>query len=187
MIRNYEPRHIVLAIAISMFVLAPVVLLVLPTAVIKTLYHSPLQLVIYVTSASYLVYGAGLLFFCLSVLVIFLLWGKKSAVFVSLICLILSGSSFYIAAQHYISVGTDGLAYQFLFTSEEYSYQWNEVEKAVYYYDEDEKVPAMYEFTFQDGESVELVENDHLAEYKFIIHNNLLKGEKAEIEERLYE
>ena len=186
MIRDYEPRHIVLAIAICILVLSPIVLLILPTAVIGALYHSPSQLVVYVTSASYLVYGAGLLFFTLSIFVIFLLWGRKSIIFVSLICLILSGYSFYIAAQHYISIGTDGLDYQLLFSSEEHSYGWDEIEKAVYYQDEYEEVASTYEFTFHDGESVTLPENDYLEEYKHII-TNLLKSEDIEIEERFYE
>lgn len=186
MMRNYEPRHIVLAIAIMILVISPIVLLVLPTAVIKTLYHSPSQLVVYVTGASYLVYGAGLLFFSLSIFVIFLLWGKKSVIFVSMICLILSGSSFYIAAQHYISIDQDGLAYQLLFSSEEHIYRWDEIETAVYYHDEDEEVASTYEFIFHDGKSVKLPENAYLGEYKNFV-NNLLKDEGIEIEERFYE
>ena len=184
--KNYEPRHIVLAIAISLFVLSPIVLLVLPTAVIGVLYHSPSQLVLYATSGSYLVYGAGLLFFCLSVLIIFLLWGRKLVMIVSLICLVLSGSSFYIAAQHYIAMGTDGLAYQLLFSSEEHIYRWDEIETAVYYQDESEQIASTYAFTFHDGESIDLPENAHLAEYKFFI-NNFLEEAGIELEERFYE
>ena len=184
--KNYEPRHIVLAIAISLFVLSPIVLLVLPTAVIGVSYHSPSQLVLYATSGSYLVYGAGLLFFCLSVLFIFLLWGRKFVIIVSLICLILSGSSFYIAAQHYIAMGTEGLKLLTAFSSVEHIYRWDEIETAVYYQDESEEVASTYEFTFHDGESIDLPENAHLHEYKIFI-NNFLKDAGIELEERFYE
>lgn len=185
MIKAYEPRHIVLAIAISLFVLSPVILLILPTAVIGALYYSQSQLVLYVMSKSYLVYGAALLFFVLSVFVIFLLWGRKSVVFVCFACLVLSGISFFIAAQHYILIGADKLAYRLLFSSEEHIYQWDEIEKAIYYEDEYENIASTYEFIFHDGGSVSLPENEYLKEYKFVI-SNLLRDENIEIEEKFY-
>lgn len=188
MMNAYEPRHIVLAIAMGLLLLSPVVLLVLPTAVIGILYHSQSQLVLYVTSKSYLVYGAALLFFVLSVFMLFLLWGRKSAVFVCLASLVLSGYFFFSAAQHYISIGTDKLAYRMLFSSEEHIYRWSEVEKAIYYEDEngDEEIASTYEFTFNDGESVSLLENEYLKDYKYAIFN-LLRDEGIEIKETFYE
>lgn len=160
--------------------------MVLPTGVIGALYHSKSQLVLYVVSKSYLVYAAGLFFIFLSVFVIFLLWGKKSVILVSLTCLVLSGFSFYIAAQHYISIGSDKLSYRMLFSTEEYNYHWNEIERAIYYEDEDEKVAPTYEFLFNDGNSIKLPENNYLREYKHFIRN-LIKNEGTELEEKFYE
>jgi len=184
--KNYETRHLFLATAIVMLVLSPVVLLVLPTGVIGALHYSTSQLVIYAMGKSYLVYAAGLFFLFLSVFVIFLLWGKKSVVLVSLACLVLSGFSFYFAAQHYISIGTDKLSYRMLFSSEEHNYSWNEIERAIYYGDEYEKVTPTYEFIFDDGNSITLPENGYLEEFKYII-SNLLKQEGTELEEKFYE
>ena len=186
MIKDYETRHLFLAAAIVILVLSPVVLLVLPTGVIGALYHSKSQLVIYVMGKSYLVYAAGLFFFFLSVFVIFLLWGKKSVVLVSLTCLVLSGFSFYIAAQHYISIGSDKLSYRMLFSSEEHNYHWKEIERATYYKDEYEKVTPTYEFIFSDGNSITLPENNYLKEYRHFIRN-LMKNEGTELEEKYYE
>ncbi|WP_210471364.1 hypothetical protein [Sporosarcina sp. 6E9] len=184
--RDYETRHLFLAAAIVLLILSPFVLLVLPTGVIGALYHSKSQLVLYVMSKSYLVYAAGLFFLFLSVFVIFLLWGKKSVVLVSLTCLILSGFSFFIAAQHYISIGSDKLSYRMLFSTEEHTYHWNEIERGIYYEDEHEKVAPTYEFVFTDGNSVKLPENDYLQEYKYMIRN-LIKNAGTELEEKFYE
>lgn len=186
LIKDYEARHLFLAAAIVLLVLSPVVLLVLPTGVIGALYDSKSQLVLYAMSKSYLVYAAGLFFFFLSVFVIFLLWGKKSVVLVSLTCLVLSGFSFYFAAQHYVSIGSDKLSYRMLFSSKEHNYPWKEIERAIYYEDEYEKVTPTYEFIFDDGNSITLPENAHLEEFKYII-SNLLKNEGTELEEKFYE
>lgn len=185
--KNYEARHIILAISIAIIVILPIVLLVLPTAMIHTLYARPSQFVLYATGASYLVYGASLLFLFFSVFVIFLLWGKKLLIVgISLTSLLLGGIAFYFATEHYVSIGTDHIAYQLLFSPDEYVYGWDEVEKAVYFTDDYDKIAATYEFTFTDGNTVKLPENAYLSDYQFMIHN-LIRSHEIEFVERFYD
>ena len=176
-----EKRTLFLVVAVCIFVLSPVVLLTLPTAIMHILYHSQSQLVLYIMGGGYLVYAAGVFFLLLSVLFIFFLWGRKSSILVSLFFLLLSGCSFYLAAQHYISIDADKLSYRMLFSFEEHTYHWEEFEKAFYYEDGSGKVAPTYEFILHDGESVILHENNYLKEYKRII-SRLLRDKGIEYE-----
>lgn len=181
--KRYEKKHIFMAIAIGFLLLTPVILLILPTTVVNTLYFSTSQLVVYATSKIYLVYGASLLFFSLAIFLIFLLWDKKVVFLASPLCFVLSGVLLFIASLHYISIGTDELSYRPLFTTEEHRYNWDEITSAISYEDEME-MPIKYELTFNNGEQLTLMGNAYVQEYRFYI-NALIEENGTELEKQL--
>lgn len=118
----------------------------------------------------------------LGIFFIFLFWSKKYVAYVSLICVILCGLAFYTTSQHYISIGSDKIAYQPLFSMKSHNYGWNEVEKAVYHHTTEDRDISAYEFTFNDGEVLALKDNAYLREVYNVIRNRL-KDEGVIVEE----
>lgn len=166
MFKNYEARHIFMAIAIVILVVSPVLLLLAPAFVANTLYHTAEDWHIFVPGVAYLFYGIGFLFLVLSPAIIFILnIGKKSLIF-GLFFLLLSGISFYIASGPHTSLTNNSISYQLLFSTEKHSYSWDEVEKAIYYEIPSDEGFSKYEFFFSDGTSMELSENGYIAELR---------------------
>ena len=98
MIKDYEAKHIFMAIALVILVISPVLLLLTPAFVANTLYNTAEDWHIFVPGVSYIFYGLGFLFLVLSPAIIFILnIGKKSLIF-GLVFLLLSSLSFYIGS-----------------------------------------------------------------------------------------
>ena len=166
MLKNYEARHIFMAIAIVILVISPVFMLLFPAFMANTLYHTAEDWHIFVPGVGYLFYGIGFLFLVLSPAIIFILnIGRKSLIF-GLVFLILSSLSFYIASGPYTSLTSESISYRVLFSTEKHAYSWDEVEKAIYYEIPSDEGFSKYEFFFSDGTSMELSENGHIAELR---------------------
>ena len=181
MIKDYEMKHIFMAIAICIAVVSPVFILLLPTFVANTLYHTPDSWYIFVSGKSYGVYSLGFLFLALSPLVLFLLAGRKFSIIISLVCLLVSGLSFYTASQNYTSLAANSISYRELFKTEQHSYAWSEIDRVIYHQVKDSEGFSEYEFHFKDGNELTLVENGVVSGMRTSIRNRL-KTEDITIE-----
>ena len=179
--RGYETRHLFMAVAIALLLLSPVFILLAPLFIANTLYHTPESWYVFVSGMSYLVYGIGCFFLVLAVFMLFLLAGQKFSIIVSLALLILSGASFYIAAQNYTSLADDSIAYRTIFSKEQHVYAWGEVERVVYKHAPNADTFAEYEFHFNDGNKMTLTENGIVRGLRDGIRNRL-RQENIKIE-----
>jgi hypothetical protein len=157
--KSYESRHIFMVIAIGILLLSPIFVLILPLFVANTLYFTPGNWYVMVSGTVYIVYSIGFLFIFLSAMILALLDSSKVSIFISIACLVLSGFSFMVASQDYTSLGDDSISYRGIFSKEENTYSWNEIERVVY-----NEVPrgvgvSDYEFYFKDGKKFVLAES----------------------------
>lgn len=173
MLRKSEGREWFLAIAMGIFILTPIFTLLFPRAIANTLHHSSSHIVLYVTNGSYIVYFIACVLFFTSVLLVYLLWGNKSSIYLSIGALLLSGLCFYMASQHYIAIGTDAITYNPLFSTKEHAHQWEDIEQVFYKRGSAEDSRWQYEFTFRDGEKLTVIENGYIEEIKHLIINRL--------------
>ncbi|WP_172370353.1 hypothetical protein [Sporosarcina jiandibaonis] len=173
MFKDYETKHIFMAIAICIAVISPVIILVLPTFVANTLYHTPDNWYIFVAGKTYGVYSIGFLFLTLSPLALFLLAERKFPVLVSIAFLLLSGLTFYVASLNYTSLSTDSISYREMFTTEKHTYSWNEIDRVIFNRVHSDEGFSEYEFHFNDGNELILVENGIVSRLRNSIVNRL--------------
>lgn len=162
-----------MVIAIGILLLSPIFIMVLPLFVANTLYFTAGNWYVLVSGAIYIVYSIGFLFLILSAMILSLLDSSKVSIYISIACLILSGFFFLIASKNYISLGDDSISYREMFSKENHSYSWDEIERVVYY-----EVPRgggfpQYEFYFDDGEKFVLAENGIVERLRIVIYNRL--------------
>jgi ABC-type transport system involved in multi-copper enzyme maturation permease subunit len=173
MIKDYETRHIFMAIAICIAVISPVLILVLPTFIANTLYHTPDNWYIFVAGKTYGVYSIGFLFLTLSPFALFLLAGRKFSVLISIAFLLLSGLTFYVASLNYTSLATNSISYREMFTTENHTYSWSEIDRVIFNRMHEEDGFSEYEFHFNDGNEMTLVENSIVSGLRDSIVNRL--------------
>ena len=160
----YETRHVYLAISIVVLLISPILLLIIPENVADTLYYSPENWGVIVPGKGYVLYIVAFLFLLLASAILFLLDIKKLSIALSIVFLLASGASFYFASATYIALSDDSISYRMLFSNEQHTYYWDEIEKAFYY----DRLPGdgspTYEFFFIDGNSLTITENGHVKE-----------------------
>lgn len=175
MIKDYEMKHIFMAIAICILVVSPIFIFLLPTFVANTLYHTPDNWYVFVSGKSYGVYSIGFLFLTLSPLALFLLAdrNRKYSILTSIAFLLLSGLSFYVASLNYTSLATDSISYREMFTTENHSYSWSEIDQVIFHRAQEDEGFSEYEFRFNDGNELTLVENGTVRGLRDSIVNRL--------------
>jgi ABC-type transport system involved in multi-copper enzyme maturation permease subunit len=173
MIKDYETRHIFMAIAICIAVISPVLILVLPTFIANTLYHTPDNWYVLIAGKTYGVYSIGFLFLTLSPLALFLLAGRKFSVLISIAFLVLSALTFYVASLNYTSLATNSISYREMFTTENHTYSWSEIDRVVFHRMHEDEGFSEYEFYFNDGNEMTLVENSIVSGLRDSIVNRL--------------
>jgi len=179
MMKNYEMKHIFMAIAICIAVLSPVLILVLPTFVANTLYHTPESWHMVVAGKTYGVYAVGFLFLVLSPLALFLLAGRKFSVLISIAFLLFSGLTFYIASLNYTSLETNSISYREMFKTEKNTYAWSDIDQVFYHEVDENEGYSKFEFHFMDGNELTLPERNRGLRDSII---NRLKAEDITIE-----
>lgn len=179
MVRGYETRPLFMAVALLL--LSPVFILLVPLFIANTLSHTLESWYVFVSGMNYLVYDLGSLFLVLAVFTLFILAGRKFSIVVSLSFLILSGVSFYIAAQSYTSLADNSIAYREIFSKEQHAYAWSEIERVAYTQAPNADTFAEYEFYFNDGNKMTLIENGIVRGLRDGIRNRL-RQENVQIE-----
>ncbi|QUW22856.1 hypothetical protein JSQ81_04555 [Sporosarcina sp. Marseille-Q4063] len=162
--RVYETRHVFMAIAIVILLISPILLLIIPSAVADTLYYSPNNWGVIVPGEGYVAYIIAFIFLLLASAILFFLDLKKNSIILSIIFVLASVVSFYLASSTYTVLSNESISYRTLFSKEKHTYNWDEIEKAFYY----DRIPGdgfpKFEFIFIDGNSMKLTETGHVKE-----------------------
>lgn len=162
--RRYSTNHIFMAIGACIFLTSPIFLLVIPLIVVSTIYYDRNAWVTYVPSVNYLIFGIGLFFLILACVLIWLLDVKKLTISLGIICVFLSGYMFYGASLSYVTITDEEIVYRKPFSQEKHLYEWDELDKLLYY----EKLPeddglSYYEFYFKDKKMLSIKQNGPVA------------------------
>lgn len=149
-----------MAIGGCIALLSPVFLIIVPLAVVYTLYDKRGIWLSYVPGENYTAFGVGVFFLVLACVLLWLFDLRKWTISVGILCLLLCGFTFYVASLSYVTLSDDEISYRKLFSKEKQIYEWKELEKLLYY----EKLPedketSYYEFLFKDGEMLTMKQN----------------------------
>lgn len=165
MIRNYDTRHIFMAIGAGLLVLSPIFLLTAPSVIVNTLYYKRGIWITYVPGENYVAFAAGLLLLVLACVLLWLLDVKKWTISASIICVILSGILLYMASLSYVTLSNEEISFRTLFSKEKQFYAWEELDQLLFYErPPEEKEISYYEFHFKDGQMLTMKQNNYVRE-----------------------
>lgn len=169
MVKDYDTKHIFLAIAICIGISAPVFLVFVPQVIANILYQTRAIWHMYVPGNVYWVYGIGFLLLFLAVFLPYVLNVNKISIVIAILFVPLSMFLFYAGSQAFQSLSDDEITYREIFSSDTHTYQWEDLQDIQYI--TPEKGPPTYEFVFQDGNTLTFRENGYLKSTQLrIIH-----------------
>jgi hypothetical protein len=168
--KNYEKRHIVGVIAVIIALLTPMAIPLFPYIFNDLLYATSDTWFIQIPRNSYFLYGAGLILLFLGTLIIFLFNLKKFSILIGCLLFISSIYPFILGATHYKQMSNEGIYFSELGITNHNYYEWDQVEKVVYYLSEDRGEFSNLKFQFSDGNSVIIARDSYFSSvfYKFM-------------------
>ncbi|WP_047986157.1 hypothetical protein [Ornithinibacillus californiensis] len=170
MVPNYEKRHFFMAIGIGILFISPILLLLIPSFIVNSLYLEPGTWVVIAPSTSYWLYGIGCLLLSIACFIMYLFNVRKLPVFIGIILIIVGAFFLLIGTKPFIAVSDQGISIRES-TSEINFYAWNEIDHINYYDIPRSEGFDTYEFHFQDGNSIQLAENGLLSSYRLHFFN----------------
>lgn len=163
--KNYEPRHIFLAIAVLTVIIAPLLLAFVPQTISNITHYQKGVWNVFAPGENFIVFGVGFFLIFSAAMTLFLMDIKKLSIIICVILVFLSMTSFFVASQSHKTLAEDLISYSPLFSLEEYTYSWDEVDKIVRldyinegYYE--------YEFVFTDGNSLNFKNNGYFRQIR---------------------
>lgn len=160
--KNYEARHVFMVFGIGILLVSPVFILLVPLSIVATKYDQLGAWITYTPGTNYLMFGVGVLLVSLSCLIVYFSNLKKAGFVSGLICMTLSGVVFYTSTLPYASLTDEKIKFRKVFSLENESYSWDELDRLVYYEtpQQNEGNPR-YEFYFKDGNMLSISKNSH--------------------------
>lgn len=157
--RNYGPRHIFMAIGISLLLFSPILWLIAPIVVTETIYYERDSWLTYVYPKSLQLYGVAIALVVIAPVLLWLVDVKKWTIGLASALIVLSGVCFYGAGLGYFQLREETVAYRLPFEKELKTYDWAEVAEVTYHIRPAEsEEPSWYTFTFTDGSQTEINE-----------------------------
>lgn len=178
-----EKRHIFMALAIGILFISPVLVLLLPSFVVNSMYNLKGTWGAFVPGAAYIGYAAGFFVLFLGFLIIFLKDVSKSSILICIGCVGLMAAFFYLAVQPHVAFSDETISYRKELLGNKTVYSWEEVEKVTFYTVVDGEGFPEYEFIFQDGNVFNLKESGPVRQVKQAIRSRLSEeGKRLEYE-----
>ncbi|KRG11954.1 hypothetical protein ACA29_12580 [Lederbergia galactosidilytica] len=169
--KNYETKHIFMAIAICFILASPIIIIYIPMMFAQFFHYTPKVWQVFVPMENYLVCAVGLIFLIAAFFLLFFLDFHKKSIAIFLLLLVLSIASFYIMTQSYQRLAEDHLSYQQLFTTHQYSYRWEDVKEVRQTIEKEGH--SKYTFVFHDGNNLTIGEDGYFKEIKNKVINTL--------------
>jgi hypothetical protein len=160
--KNYETRHVYMAIGIVTALFSPIFLTFVPQTVAEIIHYKKGVWEVLIPDENFIAFGVGfsLIFFVCMILFIFDI--QKYSILVSVILSLLSIGCFFIASQSHVSLSDEAISYTPFYSIKDYSYPWTEVEKIRRIdYKREERIE--YEFNFIDGNHLVIQNNDYFS------------------------
>ncbi|MFC4354012.1 hypothetical protein ACFO0S_02880 [Chryseomicrobium palamuruense] len=157
--RDYGPRHIFMAIGISLLLFSPILWLIAPILVTETIYYERDSWLTYVYPKSLQLYGVAIALVVIAPVLLWLVDVKKWTIGLASALIVISGVCFYGAGLGYFQLREETVAYRLPFEKELKTYDWAEVAEVIYHIRPAEsEEPSWYTFTFTDGSQTEINE-----------------------------
>jgi uncharacterized protein YacL len=157
--KDYEARHIFMAIAIGILALSPFLLVMLPLPLANMKYKTSMTWVVTVPQITYLFYGIGLFLLFLSFFTLFLLSLSKISKLISCASLIVSILFIAHGSQQFTALSGEAILFKETVWEGTQSYTWDEIEKVNYFENRMSGDFPIFEFYFTDGNMLRLQEN----------------------------
>lgn len=161
MIKDYETRHIFMAIAIGVLFLSPIFLLLFPSLISNSIHFTPGTLFVFVPGVGYLYYFFALLFLFCAFFTLFLFDIQKKSILFCLLFLLLSSFTFVTASQSYIAFADHSVSFRKNLWNDNHIYAWEEVDQVLFAQESYE-----YEFSFADGNTWRISETSKFREIR---------------------
>lgn len=153
--RNYETRHIFLAIGVCILISAPFIIYIAPKTVANIMYHTADTWHVFAPRENVTAYGIGVLFLFLACMSLFLFNVRKRSIVLSIVLVLASVVPFSLGAQSYKAFTPEAVSFKPLLSRTAYTYTWEEIESMTYLKDETGYTFAL-EFLFVDGNKMNL-------------------------------
>lgn len=162
-----------MVIGISLLLLAPFTVFLLPNFIANSLYFKSGSWFVFVTFGVYAVYAAAFVLLIAAAFVLYLMHISKKSIFVSVMLTLLAAAVFYIASLNFTMLTDDGITYRPLLSFQTHSYSWSEVDEAVF-----RSIPAKdgnseFDFKFKDDVVLTLTTNRLFMKFLPPIENRL--------------
>ncbi|MED1203603.1 hypothetical protein [Heyndrickxia acidicola] len=153
--KNYETRHLFMAIGICILIFSPILLVFVPQSVSNTVHFTKNLWYVFTPRMNFVVYAVEFLLLFVSTMLLFLLDIKKISIILSLISASLAVGCFFVDSQSHESLTEDFISYSPLFSLKDYTYPWNKV-KSIMLNGYKREGFSEYKFVFTDGNSMNL-------------------------------
>ncbi|MBP2239589.1 hypothetical protein J2Z40_000142 [Cytobacillus eiseniae] len=172
MTKNYEPKHIALAVAIVIAIFSLILIVFIPQTVADIVHYSTGVWQVFVPKENLIVYGIGFFLLFLAPLFLFFMNMNKRGIYICIASILLSFIPFYMASQSYLIFSNDSITQSPILSTKVSNYSWNEVQ-SVTFYEAEEGERSKYEFIFQDGHLIALEDNAYFQSILSKLENKL--------------
>lgn len=160
--KNYETRHVYMAIGIVTALFSPIFLTFVPQTVAEIIHYKKGVWEVLIPDENFIAFGAGFSLIFIACMILFILDIQKYSILLSVTLSLLSIGCFFIASQSHVSLSDEKISYTPFYSIKDFGYSWEEVEKIVRIdYKSEEMIE--YEFHFKDGNHVVIKNNDYFS------------------------
>ncbi len=163
-----------MAIGICVLFFSPIIVLIVPLALVEILYYQKEIWLTYTPKESFVVVGVAMFLIVLACALLWLLNVKKVAIGISVVCLLSSSVLFYMASFPHVTLSDEEISYRTLFSKQEQTYSWNELDQFLYYVvDKEDDGLSYYEFYFKDGEMLTISQNYYVSDIQMRLNQKV--------------
>lgn len=170
--KYYEKKHFYIAGVLALFMLAPILIVLIPIIIHGILYDDRTVWYINVPYTVYLYYAIGWGVF--GVALLFGYFYERYGVFITLSAACVTLLCIYLGSNEYKILGDNGVAWSGTSTKHKYEYHWEDVDKVLLALPKETNGKQKFEFYFKDGNYVEFERDEHFLDFynKFIEAKN---------------
>ncbi|RSK26999.1 hypothetical protein EJF36_09005 [Bacillus sp. HMF5848] len=160
--KNYETRHIFLAISICTLVATPFFFILIPKTAHNMLFFSTSTWLVQTPKYSYTLFALGGFFLALGFFFVYLFHKQQTKIVISVFVMIpLTLLIMSLSINHYQYMGDTGVAWSSPFSYTTSQYSWDDVERIEYVLTENyKKEKSRILIMFKDGNSISFVSDN---------------------------
>jgi len=180
--QDYELKHVFLAIGVGWLVIAPILLVFIPSAIGNILFLTDGVWHVFLPEGTFIIYGVASLIIFITALVISIFDINKWSILTAIILLVVSGGLYFLASQCHESMGDEGFSIQRPYSFENKEYSWDDIDIALRHIGYNEDKWHGYEIIFKDGNKF-IIEDNSVTNHLFFSLNAALSEHNVKKQE----